>query len=323
MDPEKVILVGRDRQGNTVTSSLDVAVSFTHGEQIQKSLIGPSGSLTPSGSLSSIKDGTVIESKEVTGSVSIAAGAKVTIRNTRIIGALNAPAGAYTVKATAGGGLHVTLDNCEVICRSGLSKTVAMSGDGNITVRKTLLRGGQDALYVNPLNSPGVISTGDPDIPMARVLVEDSWLGDMVRVSGGHVDCCQIDGGGYVLVLRSKLPGFNLPIGTDPLNASVDATELANSAVICSQNSTNPVQISYVKLDSNWLDGGNYTAALAPPDGLPVHHAWALNNRFGLQHRYAPTRFPVEITKFGNVWGLSGSTVCCGNVTAGQPVSGG
>jgi hypothetical protein len=319
---EKITLVGYDRQGNAVTSSLDVTTVFTHGEQIQKSLIGPSGNLTPSGSLSSIKNGTVIENKEITGSVSIAAGAEVLIRNTRIIGVSNAPAGAYSLKATAGGGLSVTLDNCEIICQSGSAKSIVMTGDGNITARRTIIRGGQDNIYVNPYPSPGRITTEDLDVPHARVLIEESWLGDLVRVSGGHCDAFQVDGGGFVVIRRSKLLGFNVSLDSSVLTTTADEIldNLSNSAFIKTSNAANPVASSDIAVRDSLFNGGNYTLNIGN-----TPRAFVTGNRLGLVHRFGPITFSDNSGTShgsGNVWSTTGVTSKGMSVVAGQPVPG-
>lgn len=298
-----------------------MSITFTHGEQIQRCAIGPTGTLTSSGSLIP-SNGSVIENLEITGNVKFLAGVTATFRNCRFIGLPTAPAGAYTIKATDGGGLYVILENCEIITRGAPANGLAMFGDGNVSAKRCIFRGGTDNVYLNPNNSPGLITSNDPDIPLARILLEECWFGDVQRTTGSHSDPIQIDGGGYAIVRRCRIMGYNIPIGTDPLTTT-DGIELANCAMICTQNPANTNQTSYVKLIDSWLEGGNYTAYLNPPDGLPIQNVYASGNRFGIAHRYGPLLTPNNATRFGNIWGQNGSTVCCGTVAFGQILAGG
>lgn len=305
-------------------------MTFTHGDQITKTNIGPTGTLTPfTGTISAV-DGQIIENLEITGSpaINVKAGAQVIIRNCRLIGLSTTAAAGYTLKATAAGGLYVQVEDCEIITRYAQTKSIAMSGDGHISVKRTVLRGGtDDVFYSTPPNSPGVIATGDSRLPLARVLMEECWVGDQQFFTGAHNDGIQIDGGGYTCVRRCYISGFRMAAGADPLTTSATETtaDLANSALITTQNSSNPSQISYVVLENSYVNGGNYTVYMTAPDGLPMNHMFMTGNKFGLVFRFGHLRFDdtdATSARSGNTWAASGTTSSGLVVTAGQSIPG-
>lgn len=298
---------------------------FTSGEEISKSAIGWSGTLTEWPGGTTLSGTQLIENRVITGRLlTIAAGANITFRNCRIIGSLGAST--YTIKAIAGGGMKVALDHCEVISRAGTksARCLATWGDGSIHARRTIFRGGIDSIYANGPNSPGLIPTGDPVVPMARILLEECWFGDVERVDDSHTDCLQFDGGGYAVIRRCRIMSYNIPRGSDTLTTSAGGTERASGGVIATQLSTAPNQISHVAMRDCWIEGGNWTVDLAPTDGLPVHTVAFTGNRFGTNHQFGPLRLPSALAEpnTDNRWGQSGLTACCGNVTAGQLLSG-
>ena len=323
---ERLLVTGRDSQGNVVTHTLDVPLDapppsggFSHGAEITKAGIGPTGPLTASGSLS-LKDGDVIENRDINGVISLAAGAHAVLRNCRIVGPLDAAKSTYSAKLTAGGGLLLEMHDCEVVTRYAETKGVVMWGDGNVAAYRTIFRGGTDNAYLNPHNTPGRIATGDADVPHARALFEDCWFGDLQRYSGSHSDCFQVDGGGYTLLRRCRIMSYNIPLGSDPLTVEADGSELASGGLILTQNSTSPNQLSHVALVDSWAEGGNYTVDMNPTDGLVPHSMVARGNRFGLAHRYGPLRTPPDTTRTGNVWGETGTTGSGTQVSAGDPL---
>ncbi|MGL5912075.1 MAG: hypothetical protein ACRCZP_18875, partial [Phycicoccus sp.] len=264
-------------------------------------------------------NGEVISDSEI-GNCSIRAGATVTFRRCRFVGG---GANSYLIRATAGGGLHVILEDCELIQRSGASKGLVMFGDGNVTVKRTIFRGGQDNAFFNPPNSPGVIPTGDSLVPNARVLIEECWFGDLERIPGSHTDCVQVDGGGYMVMRRSRIMSYSIPQGADPqlVRISDPATaELGGGGLIATQNSSSPSQITGLAVRDCWAEGGNNTIDINPSDGLPVVGAAVTGNRFGVRHRFQPLL--TNGVRAGNTWGQSGVSARYGEVVAGTPLPG-
>lgn len=336
-----VTVRARDNDGDwgpnatrTVTMPADEVLptpTFTHGEDIPAlsgdaaAVIGPHGALTP-WTGSTTFSGTQTISNRIFSSARIAAGANITFKNCRFTGW--AGQASYTINATAGGGLKVTLEDCEVIAQSLTSSTprcVTMWGDGNVEARRTIFRGGIDNLYLNPAGTQGAIATGDPDTPYARVLIEDCWLGEILRVPASHSDPVQIDGGGYVVFRRSRLMGYSLDTldpNTDRITDVWSAT-LSGGGFICTQNSSALSLITNVRLRDSWFEGGNYTVDLNPPEN-PTQNCSATNNKFGRRHRFGVLRTSSGGTATSNnVWGQSGTTPDRTNpitVTAGEPV---
>ena len=306
--------------------------TITHGEQIPAwskqalSVVGPrlsAGGLSEWSGSTTLSGTQVIEGRSFTNkTLTIAAGARITLRNCRIIGPPTQTA--YLIRVTGGGGVWLTVEDCELVARAGSTsvRCIVMWGDGNVEVRRSVLRGGIDNIYVNPDHTPGRIPTGDPLVPMARLLVEDCWLGDIERMPGTHTDCIQIDGGGYTVIRRSRIMCFNIPWGADTLTSHADGSEAGSGGIIATQNSNNPSQISHVAVRDCWCDGGNWVVDLTPADGLPVHTVAVTGCRFGLNHTFGALLVPAGEVNRDNRWGASGVTVQAGAVAAGQLVPG-
>lgn len=299
---------------------------FTHGDQITKANIGPQGPLTASGSIVAV-NGQIIQNLEISGTVKIPVGASVRIYNTRIIGPPSAASAEYTVKATASGGCFVDIQDSEIITQGSATKCIAGTSDISVSMKRTILRGGTDNAFFNVLNSPGIIATGDPRVPLARLLIEDCWLGDCQHPPGAHADCLQIDGGGYAVIRRCNMENFLVPLTDSVLTteAVISQSTCGNSALICSQNSSNPVKIDHTVLESCLVNGGNYTVYLVAPDGLPFDHQYCTNNKFGLYHNFSMLRFDdVDPTshRSGNTWAYTGITGGGLSVVAGDAIPG-
>lgn len=298
---------------------------FIHGEQINKSVIGWGGTLTEWTGGSSFSGTQVIENTRISNRLlTIAKGATITFRNCQIIGSLSA--NTYTIKAIAGGGQRVTLENCEVISRAGTqsARCLATWDDASIHARRTIFRGGIDNIYCNGPNSPGLIPTGDPVVPMARVLLEECWFGDVERIGTSHTDCIQFDGGGYAVLRRNRIMSYNIERGSDTLTTAADNTSRASGGIIATQLSSNPSKISRLVLRDNWAEGGNYTVDVNPSDGLPVTEVVATGNRFGINHQFGALRLPASLVEPNrdNRWGQTGTTGSGITVTAGQLLPG-
>ena len=307
---------------------------ISHGEQIPAlsdnaaAVIGPSGTLTAWTGSQTFTGTQSISDRSISGVVEIAAGANITFTNCRFTGTLGATT--YTIKCLSdGGGARVTLLDCEVITRATASKTprcVTVWGTNNVRAERTIFRGGIDCIFHNPSNSPGLFATGDPLVPMARGWFVNCWFGDYQRVGTSHSDAFQCDGGGYLLVDACRIMAYNVPEGSDPLTERITDPfdcELGGGGMLLTQDSGKPVQISNVAVRRSWLEGGNYTADLAPSDGLPVRDTSVTDCRFGRRTRYGPLRTNGENRR--NTWGQSGQTGPDLNgavVTAGQLIPG-
>jgi hypothetical protein len=254
----------------------------------------------------------VVENRTFTNKVvTIAAGANITFRNCRFVG----PRGqsTYTIRATAGRGLRLVLEHCEVVARTTTSETprcLTAWGDGSVQAVRTIFRGGIDNVYLNLLNSPGKIFTGDPLVPYARSHFKECWFGDNQRVNASHSDMVQIDGGGFAVFERCRLMAFNVPRGSDPLStrANPDNGELCSNGIILSQNSTNPKKISHVAVRNCYAEGAGFTLNMNPKDGLTVDKVAVTGSKFGLRHRFGPLNLPASRVTSGNTWAATGWT---------------
>jgi len=306
--------------------------AISHGEQLPPlsfdaaSVIGPSGTLTEWSASTTLSGTQTITDRSFTNKgITIQAGANITFENCRIIGNLGQTS--YTIKVIAGGECQVTLLDCEVIARSTTSQTprcLAMWGTGNVRAERTIFRGGIDNVFLNPDNTPGLFSTGDPLVPDARGWFVNCWFGDYQRVGNSHSDAAQIDGGGYVLFDACRMMGYTLDTGADPLTTWITdplTDGLGAGVILATQNSGAPKRISNVAVRRCWAEGGNYTVDLSPPDGIPVTLTAVTDSKFGRRFRYAPLRGGTANSN--NVWGQSGPSgpdLTGAVVTAGQPI---
>lgn len=299
---------------------------LSHGEQLAPISIQVGAQIGPTGTLTTASAGTfsgtqTISNKTITGTVVIAAGANITFSNCRLIGS---GADSYVVSVTRGGGSRCTLEDCEVIQTSGDSKAITMFGDGNLRLVRTIVRGGEDNVFIDCANSAGVWSTGDSLVPNARVWAVECWFGDCMRHSGSHTDCFQIDGGGYTLIDKCRIMAYNIPVGSSPLTTRVEnpaTAERGGGGLILTQKESDPHRISNVAIRRSWWEGGNVSCDMGPTDGLPVTATAATNNKAGLRHQFSTIR--GGITRGGNVWGQTGVTEPGVSVVAGQPIPGG
>lgn len=266
----------------------------------------------------------IIENKEINGSVNIGSGARIILKNCRIIGNYGASGSGYTIKSTAGGGSWLTLEDCTVITRTGaggnetLTKTLVSYGDCNVEARRCLFRGGVDSMYLG-LGGEGLIPTGDPLVPMARALIEDSWIGEGERAPGAHADLIQIDGvdRGYIVVRGTRFMGYSLPQGSDTLTTRITDPETATMHSACfivtfnSQGGTiDRADSHHIALRDNWFEGGNWVTDL----GVSISPIEVTGNRYGLRCNFGMLKGEGISVKEDNRYGLSGETKRGGNV---------
>lgn len=306
----------------------------SHGEQLPPtsdlaaSVIGPQGTLTPYVGADRFIGTQTFTDTEFSGSTWYQMpGAITTFRNCRFIGSLGQTT--YTLQSTRDGGAIMRLFDCEIITRTTTGATprcLTMWGDGNVEVHRTIFRGGIDNVFFNPIGSAGLISTGDPFVPNARVWLDQCWFGDYQRVPNSHSDAIQMDGGGYMLITKCRMMGYTLPEGSDPLSVRISdpvTAELGGGVLITTQDSKNPSLIEYVAMRDSRAEGGNYTVDTTPDDGLPVVKTEMTDNLFGIRHRYGS--LVTNGLNTNNRWGQTGRIGPTGTgalVTAGQLVPG-
>jgi hypothetical protein len=179
---------------------------------------GPTGSLTPSGSITAV-DGQVIENLDITGSVQATGRTNVTIRNCRITG--NGP---YGVRCDGASG--IIIDKCEI---TGAT-SAGVYGEGFTLTASEIHHIGADA------TKPGNNS-----------VVKANWFHHLGLAAGSHADGCQIIGSQNIQITGNFFEMTNGVIGTHS-NAWLQ---------IQSDNAGGPLpqNVSFV---GNWCEGGNY-----------------------------------------------------------------
>lgn len=193
-----------------------------------------------SGTLKALQAGATYSGLDIRGCVDIRA-ANVTIQNSRI----TCSRVSATVKVFTG---NVTIQDTEINGAGGASNCVA-SNDF------TLIR-------VNIHNCfDGVRANG-------RVVIRDSFIHDLKRVSGGHHDTIQTTQGNSITLEHNTLFPFQ---NGDPMNAAYIAGE-------------DQGPISNVLVHNNLVNGGNYTFYIA----AGIDGATYTSNVFGRDHRYGP-----------------------------------
>jgi hypothetical protein len=123
-----------------------------------------------------------------------------------------------------------------------------------------------------------------------NVVIEDSYVHDLVYGNGSHNDAIQSDGGSNYVIRHNRIEN------------SHDQT----SAILLS---TNIGRISDVVVDNNLMAGGGYTFYAGTDEGGPAGNLRATNNRFSRMF------FPRG-GYWGPVVGSQGAVVWSGNVWA-------
>lgn len=304
----------RNKASGVLSAQVDVPyevpTGITHGRQLTRTKVGPSGPLQPSGPIVTTAHGQVFEGLDIAGYVDVRH--DVTLINCRVVGDVSVGNAGYTIKHQRSLGRTLTLRNCAVITRSPNTKGLVSWGHGFTVAADCLFGGGTDNIYLKP-------NTAGPD-GFAHRFVR-CWFGDIQRIPGSHSDAIQIDGGiGGVLIDRCSINAFALLSGEDPTTAQAQVTSRASGGVILTYPSTNPEQIHRVHVVACYLDGGNYTLDVGPPDGPTPTDVAVAGCEFGLHHTYGPIHYRAGQTITGNVWAETGVTTAGVPVLAGQPV---
>lgn len=205
----------------------------------------PTGTtLTPSGSIEVTKDGSVIDAKHVTGTITVKAN-NVVIKRTKIDNT-----GLYPIKFAQG-------------YRNLLVEDSEIDGRGNASV--AILYGDYTLRRVNIHN----VNDG-PRIEGDNVLIEDSFIHDLHRVPGGHHDAIQIRIGKNIVIRNNNIQAYNAVLD-DPMNGAVMTGSLLGD--------TRDVEIS-----GNLMNGGNYTifASTQVPGYVIKNNHFGRDYRYGL-----------------------------------------
>lgn len=301
-------VIGADGQAEAYVD-LDVTgpAGFTHGEQVTRALVGPTGQLTDIGSITTSRDGQEFESVRVAaGSLNVKH--HVTLWNSEIVGPASAGSAGYTVKHTAGLGKLLTLSNCRIVARSAATKVLTMYGAGGLRAYRTIFDGGTDNAFVKP--EAGTY----PGLNGYSAVFEECLFGRLLRSTGSHNDCVQVDSDGQAnggcLVLRCRLDSHCCP--GDPYTTEANSVRGGTALIITGGGASKRVDV----VDC-WGDGGNITFQM---EGGPGTTGRLTGARLGLDHQFQPVLAGSAVTRSDNRWAATGRTNCCGQVSRGDPL---
>jgi len=229
---------------------------------------GYSGTLTPySGPMTITTSNTTIENKLISGTLVIKAN-NVTIRNFKF-----SSCSWYCIDVKSGSG-HLFEDGELINAKSAHIK------GGNFTARRLNLHD----------------SAGDAMKPTGNVLVEACYAHKLGTAVDAHADAIQIRGGSNMTFRGNN---FDIPINSK----GGPGSPYKSNATFMMYASLSPV--SNITIDSNWLNGGNYTLFATTTRGS-FTKCYVTNNRFGKGYRYGIKAGDGFTTWSGNVWDDSG-----------------
>ncbi len=236
----------------SVQSPANVLIFSTSFEVIEKP--GPDNTgpyddsvLIPSGSITIVEDGTVIENIFVTGRIKIEAN-NVTIRNFRI----DATGTSYGIQANLGY-TGLWLEAGEIMNMN----SAGILGTGFTALRLNIHDSGGDGLKVQSGIEP--------------TLVAYSWIHHLGKNDGAHADGNQSRSGGNITFLYNNC---DMPI-TDP------APYKSNACFIL-QTAEGPLDNFTIK--NNWLNGGNYTLYCGGTDLRIIGNQFGRDYRYGIRN---------------------------------------
>lgn len=226
-------------------------------------------SLTSSGGMTVTKANTVIEARDIKGSVTVQA-TGVVIKNSRVSGT-----GMWGVRVAPGGSL--TIVDSEI---TGFSNALIGS---NWTAR---------GLDIYGTTQDGV-KLGN------NVVLESSWIHDLTPAPGAHADGAQAEASAKNVVVRNNvIDASNTRTGTYGNAAIIIKNDLGSG------HSNGPVTIT-----GNHLNGGNFTLFVVPGSkGYTISNVTVTNNTFGPKARYGHARVTMPVTSSGNT-NTTGTTV--------------
>lgn len=252
----------------------------------------------------------VIENRQIDGQARIVDGADITFYNCVFLA--GAGQDGYLVRINEGGEAKIKAEKSLFVQRTGMSGNTAKLVVGwnpvNMHFKGCVFRGGVDSIVAN-VTGQGEISTGDPLVPLARFLVEDSWIGDNERVGSSHSDLIQMDGvaRGYAVIRRNRFMGFSLPEGVDTLTTRVTdytTNQMSSTCFIITDASAPSNDAEYIAIRDNWFDGGNFVVDTNDSASGPIEitgNLWGLRRNFG-------SRSGLASVNQNNRYGESGET---------------
>jgi hypothetical protein len=218
----------------------------------------PAGTvLRPSGSIEVTEDGAVVDGLDIAGCVVVRAD-DVTIRNSRI--RCSDPSTANVVQV-GDGATGLVVEDTEI---DGMGTADIGIGWSDYTLRRVEITGTNDGARL-----------GDD------VLVERSWIHDMVRQGELHPDCLQ------------ATQGTNITVRGNSLDVYARGTGDLNNAAIMLGSETGKRRLEDVLVEGNWLNGGNYTVNVrqdATLDGVVFR-----DNVYGPDSRYGQAQAPADV----------------------------
>ena len=207
----------------------------------------PRETLTPSGSITVSKAGTVIENLFISGRISIKA-SNVTVRNCVIDGGGTL----YIIQPSSESHTGTLIENCEI--RNAKSSHIIGS---NMTIRRCNIWD----------------SGGDLIKPKLNCVIEQNWLHHTGSAQGAHGDGVQMTGGGNVLIRWNH---FDLPY---------DTPVYANSQ--CIIGGTQNGELDGVTVTENWINGGGMSVNIGSKEGFPIPKNIVITkNLFGRKYQF-------------------------------------
>jgi hypothetical protein len=252
----------------------------TNGGQVPVLPPGPSTTgvpegtvLTPSGTITITTPGAVVSNLDIDGCVFVLAD-DVTIRNSRI----RCAAPKYDRIIDVGKGRkNLVVEDVEL---DGMGTADVGIGWGNYTLRRV-----------------DVHSTCDGARVSFNVVIEDSYIHDLIRQGTLHCDAVQSTEGGNITVRRSNL---------DPTNT---ASGDYNNAAVMLGTETGSQRLDGALFEENWLGGGNYSVNVRG-DAVLSDVTFRGNRyldeaRFGVALAPASVLFEDNVTMHGLPWSIA------------------
>lgn len=231
--------------------------------------------LRPSGSIHVTQDGTVIDGRHVSGTITVSAD-NVTIRNTLIQGGGDR----YPIRLTDGA-TNTLIEYVEVDNQGSTGIGIFIgSSASHTTVRYVDIHSAEDGIRIQ----------GD------NTTIEYSFVHDLARQSGGHHDSIQIRSGDNITIRGNNLQAYVASID-DPMNAAIQIGSLVGDD-----------RISNLLVINNLMNGGNFTINGGGRD--EVDSARYSGNKFGRDCRYgAAGNIQHSVWESSNVWLDNGEPV--------------
>lgn len=228
--------------------------------------------LSPSGTVTITKDGTVVDGLHVTGRILIEAD-NVTVRNTLV----ETKTDLYPIHVRSGS-TNALIEDVEVDNLGGTGIGVFFQGSG--TLRRADIHSAEDGIRIQASN----------------VKIADSYIHHLQRQPGGHHDTIQIRRGDNVTISGNNLQPYN-DLTDDPMNSALQIGSLLGED-----------QISNLLVTGNLLNGGNFT--INGGGRQEVDSARYSYNHFGRDFRYAPSgNIQNSVWEDTNVWHDTGEPV--------------